>query len=325
MRAPPNLFDFATSELSQDAFICWLASWANPALKGTALHATATLFLDTLLEVAREPKVSQYTCIKALKQQKGIDVLLLVNDDIAIIVEDKTNTRDHSDQLNRYRTAVTKMFPSRHTVAAVYFKTGDQCDYRSAEDAGYGCFLRGDFLKILRRGEALGVTNAIFTDFHRYLQGIEEAVTKFATFPLQEWKRNQWQGFFEALRKALGDGAWLDVGHGGGSTPTFRWHRRDDDKFLRLARGELAFKVEEVDETQQESKWREWNRALMERNGAHGIKIITPRRQFGKRMTVAVLDGDYRQTNDGGLLDFDGTVNVLQSAEKVMDAALGTV
>jgi len=25
----PNLFKFATSELSQDAFICWLLSWAN--------------------------------------------------------------------------------------------------------------------------------------------------------------------------------------------------------------------------------------------------------------------------------------------------------
>ena len=25
----PNLFKFATSELSQDAFICWLLSWAK--------------------------------------------------------------------------------------------------------------------------------------------------------------------------------------------------------------------------------------------------------------------------------------------------------
>ncbi|NLY79687.1 MAG: hypothetical protein GX072_07305, partial [Lysinibacillus sp.] len=25
----PNLFQFATSELSQDAFLCWLMSWAQ--------------------------------------------------------------------------------------------------------------------------------------------------------------------------------------------------------------------------------------------------------------------------------------------------------
>ena len=44
----PNLFDFATSERAQDTFICWLASWADPAHKENdqALHATATPFLD---------------------------------------------------------------------------------------------------------------------------------------------------------------------------------------------------------------------------------------------------------------------------------------
>ena len=26
----PNLFKYATSELSQDAFICWLLEWAKP-------------------------------------------------------------------------------------------------------------------------------------------------------------------------------------------------------------------------------------------------------------------------------------------------------
>jgi hypothetical protein len=25
----PNLFNYATSELSQDAFICWLIAWAD--------------------------------------------------------------------------------------------------------------------------------------------------------------------------------------------------------------------------------------------------------------------------------------------------------
>ena len=29
----PSLFKFASSELSQDAFICWLLSWASPENK----------------------------------------------------------------------------------------------------------------------------------------------------------------------------------------------------------------------------------------------------------------------------------------------------
>nr|WP_260390277.1 hypothetical protein [Ornithobacterium rhinotracheale] len=29
MAEKPNLFQYATSELSQDAFLCWLIAWAD--------------------------------------------------------------------------------------------------------------------------------------------------------------------------------------------------------------------------------------------------------------------------------------------------------
>ncbi len=41
-------------------------------------------------------------------------------------------------------------------------------------------------------------------------------------------------------------------------------------------------------------------------------------------MKVAVLDGDYRRMDASGLLDLDGTVEMLRMAETLMDAALGT-
>ena len=31
--SPPRLFDYATSELSQDAILIWLLSWADPKHK----------------------------------------------------------------------------------------------------------------------------------------------------------------------------------------------------------------------------------------------------------------------------------------------------
>ena len=154
----PNLFDFATSELSQDAFICWLASWADPALKShhESLHATATAFLARLLEVSKGPKVAEYRSIQVYRQWNDIDVLLLVNGDTAIIIEDKTDTKDHSGQLERYKKAVAVEFPVDR-IAAVYLKTGDQRNYRGVDEAGYGRFLRRDFLDILERGERGGV------------------------------------------------------------------------------------------------------------------------------------------------------------------------
>ena len=34
MTSPPNLFDYATKELSQDAVICWLIDWAGRETSG---------------------------------------------------------------------------------------------------------------------------------------------------------------------------------------------------------------------------------------------------------------------------------------------------
>jgi hypothetical protein len=61
----------------------------------------------------------------------------------------------------------------------------------------------------------------------------------------------------------------------------------------------------------------------MAKDGTGGISIVTPRRKLGRRMTVAVLDGDYRQGDERGLLDLPLTVATLRHAEALMDAALG--
>ncbi|WP_410960907.1 PD-(D/E)XK nuclease family protein, partial [Salmonella sp. SAL4360] len=79
--------------------------------------ATATAFLDRLLEVGDVPKPSSYRSVRVHRQFQDIDVLLLVNDDIAVIVEDKINTKDHSGQLPRYNEAVRSGYPN-HRIAA---------------------------------------------------------------------------------------------------------------------------------------------------------------------------------------------------------------
>ena len=39
----PNLFTYATAELLQDAFLCWLLAWADPSYRATdpTLHGVA--------------------------------------------------------------------------------------------------------------------------------------------------------------------------------------------------------------------------------------------------------------------------------------------
>jgi hypothetical protein len=321
---PPNLFDFATSELSQDAFICWLASWADPAFRSNdeALHVTATAFLDRLLEVGSVPPPAGYRSIEVRRQWKDIDVLLVVNGDTAIIIEDKTDTKDHSGQLERYRKAVAGEFPESR-IAAVYLKTGDQGNYRSVDEAGYGRFLRRDFLDILDRGEQAGVKNDIFADFLRHLRAVEAAVQSFSIAPLGDWNKDwsRWKGFFLVLQERLGEGDWKYVANPSGGFMGFWWHWRGD-KYLQLENEKLCFKIMVPEEAQQTAKWREWHKALMGENGACGVEIKKPVRRDGRWMTVAVLDGDYRRPGAEGRLDLDRTLETLRKAEALMDAAL---
>jgi hypothetical protein len=262
-----------------------------------------------------------YRSIEVRRQWKDIDVLLVVNGDTAIIIEDKTDTKDHSGQLDRYRKAVTGEFQG-NWIAAVYLKTGDQGNYRSVESAGYGCFLRRDFLAVLDRGQRAGVRNDIFADFHGRLRRIEEAVQSYRSVTLAGWHQdsNRWAGFFLALQQRLGEGDWKNVPNQRGGFMGFWWHWRGD-KYLQLEWTKLCFKINVIDEAQQAAKWLEWNHALMRLNGTSGVKVKMSRRKAGDCMTVALLAGDYRQADADGRLDFEKTVQVLRDAESFMDAA----
>ena len=48
----PNLFSFATSELSQDAVLALLLAWADPVHKKDPMQAVGLAFLGSLLATA---------------------------------------------------------------------------------------------------------------------------------------------------------------------------------------------------------------------------------------------------------------------------------
>ncbi|ASL63665.1 hypothetical protein IG5_00195 [Bacillus toyonensis] len=53
MEKRPNLFSCGTSELSQDAFICWLVEWANSKYKETdeCLHEAGIGFIRRIYDL----------------------------------------------------------------------------------------------------------------------------------------------------------------------------------------------------------------------------------------------------------------------------------
>lgn len=108
-----NIFSFATNELSQDAFICWCLNWINMPVRDdneSGRQFGARLLSRLLNEVYDVSKVNQ---VYIFRQLLNIDVLVLVPElQVALIIEDKTSSQEHGNQINRYKYLLSKTFES---------------------------------------------------------------------------------------------------------------------------------------------------------------------------------------------------------------------
>ncbi|MEB3220475.1 MAG: hypothetical protein VKS61_00205 [Candidatus Sericytochromatia bacterium] len=126
----PNLFDFATSELSQDAFLCWLIDHARFPGRG-ALHACAREFIALLyIEANPGQAVSGADVVleeKPRRQVEHIDILFkakVAGRLVHFVIEDKVHTSEHSDQLKRADLVLERMGVSEGDRVRIYLKTG---------------------------------------------------------------------------------------------------------------------------------------------------------------------------------------------------------
>ncbi len=133
----PNIFKYATSELSQDAFLCWLIACADSedtSLKNLGLDFIAFLYNS---ENDGKPKVRRDR-VQGLakcegrgpypwKQYYKIDVYfqaIIDGEIVSFIIEDKVGSAQHSDQLKRYAKLVENDKINEKEVRRIYFKTG---------------------------------------------------------------------------------------------------------------------------------------------------------------------------------------------------------
>ena len=108
-----NIFNFATNELSQDAFICWCLNWINMPVRddNASGRQFGSRFLSRLLNGTYD--VSKVNQVYIFRQLLNIDVLVLVPElQAALIIEDKTSSQEHGNQINRYKCLLSKTFGS---------------------------------------------------------------------------------------------------------------------------------------------------------------------------------------------------------------------
>lgn len=326
----PNLFSFATSELSQDAFICWLASWAHPELidSDPLLHKTAQEFVVSLIQKCTD----QIPCIETIdiqRQDDRIDVIIFVNKHLesrlAILIEDKTHTDHHSGQLDRYYSHLRgeKYGFEEEQIIPIFFKTG----YQSYFELGrYVLYSRNDFLNVLRNGKNKGVENAIYDDFLRHLEEMERLVRLYRTKPIGEtWVATDWIGFYMELYTKLHDfhGAnWNYVANPAGGFYGFWWGFIDSGQqytaYLQLEEQKLCIKIEVPEEKNRVMARAKAHELLLKVTQRAGLNFVRPSRMGnGRYMTVLVLKVDCRiYTED--ILDLENTVSRLRAVTDLL-------
>lgn len=145
------------------------------------------------------------------KQVEKVDVLLTVNDKYKIIIEDKTYTAEHDNQLSRYREAINKKYPD-HTVVGVYYKIGFQSDKRIITESGYKYFGLDEIYIIIEK-HINRIGNDIFIDYYNYIKCIRDEIAKYKTLPVCKWNWAQINGFFDYIKsKSYGD-MYYDYGY----------------------------------------------------------------------------------------------------------------
>lgn len=211
----PNLFDFATGELSQDAFLAWLARWADEKFKqeDPTLNETARRFLVELANHAFDTE--NIDTVESIKQLKRTDVIIFVKlkrpnvPSHLIVIEDKTSSGQHGNQLEKYKYEIEKLITNDKTYEDgkphyIYYKTEDHI---TLELSGFRNFTRQQALGIFESERASEIRNNIFVDYVNRLRLIEDKSNAYKHLPTKSWEYAQWSGFFMALCTRLGNGA----------------------------------------------------------------------------------------------------------------------
>ena len=223
----PNLFTHARSELAQDAVLAYLLEWAAPQHREThpKLNALGEALLRALFNASAHAiggatlaAADPLTDVKVRSQTNKIDVLVLVNQTYALVIEDKVNAHEHSGQIARYK-ALLSHIPSPSGAAwavhAVYVKTGNESPSRRPTADLCGVMMRSELLAVLDRFPS--VENQIVREFCEHLHRIQADTESYRTLPPSQWSSRAVEGFYGAIAD------WLIKLHSAGELRENPW------------------------------------------------------------------------------------------------------
>lgn len=171
----PNLFDYATKELSQDAFICWLLECLNQKNHPVA-NASWALLERVLQKLKLRVDRQSIQKVGVQRQIRHVDIIVKLDlaDDppVVLVIEDKKNAALGERQLEQYRSNIIKVFGDRvleERIYTVLMKTGYDFDLidRPAKWVKVNYL---DFAECLLTFPAAEAASEIFSDWVKWFR-----------------------------------------------------------------------------------------------------------------------------------------------------------
>ena len=318
----PNIFSYATSELSQDAILSWLIKWADD----TYIHDDKELCMlgKALLSLLTGLEKEEIHTVDVGRQWYNIDVWVEINEDAFLIIEDKTGTTIHDDQLNRYRKIVEDEYKDkRQKLFYAYVKTGNEPTSieKAIQTQGYNAINRQDLLSVLNIYKG---RNPLVIDYRLHLQEIEDATNRYKYLPVDKWQWNEWQGFYKELENHINVDSWSYIANPAGGFLGLWWNFVKNDEirmYLQFEEMKLCFKIEyNGDGNRSDVRWKYYSR-LMKVSEDNGIRIEKPLRfGAGTYMTIGIVPAE--DVFGIGIVNVDELIDKLKCYEQIVEQCI---
>ena len=200
-----NLFKYATKELSQDAFLCWM--FANYDCEQEEVSIFSRYMLSWLISDSLSIENSNLiTSVDVVKQFKNIDILIKCSFQgvlYVIIIEDKINSTEHNEQLNRYKDIIKNHYNTSCQKRYVFFKTDiigkeeitnlnaySEWKIKQVKD------IFEVFQTFLKSNNKKDFDNEILHYYYENLSNIFNAISNRPQ-KVSDWQLHSWHSFFE--------------------------------------------------------------------------------------------------------------------------------
>jgi hypothetical protein len=330
MKNKPNIFEIATSELSQDAFITWLLKWADETNinEDFDLYKTGQSFVMSILEVAKFSEIPLIKKVDAGRQWENIDIWVDINEKYFIVIEDKKNSCEHGDQLNKYKQIVNNYYKNEREIIFIYLKTGNESlsSIKNIQEKGWFYYNRGYLLQVLRTSSS---ENNIIDDYKEYLAHIEKDTNSFTDYKqLKNWKPSE--GLYLWLQNKIED--WTDWNYVPNANGGFLGFWYYFSACNNNSKREIYLQIENYVGNKINLYIRicgDWNKKtsylykifelIKEESKKINIEVVKPNRfRPGEYSSIAIIKDAFK-INLNGTLDLDHLLETMKAAENIVD------